>query len=272
MAQEPERRTLTINLNRAAVSGPALSALRVAGGAVIVSLNALEAQDLRGPVVIRAPGLSFQAEPAVANDESRKATYRAWLLAKGFQDLTRGIRESLEAAHVWIDWIELHGKPLPARGVAEIEADLKDVANRKNFPDLLNRVNAGLSSPLQWEEAFLSMQKARNCLEHRAGTVHQQKDAGAGNPVLRLSIPRLQIVVQDGEREIELVPNLIVENGGHVAIKPTFRIHEFPVGSEIRFSADDFGEIAFACWLMSQELVGKLPNPPANAADVVVAE
>ena len=78
-------------------------------------------------------------------------------------------------------------------------------------------------------------------------------------------IPRLQLIVLDGDKEIELVPNLVLENGGDLYIKPTTKVHEFPVGSTIQFSADDFGEIAFACWMMAGELVSKLPKPPGGA-------
>lgn len=264
MSEEAERRTLTITLNRDAVSGPALSTLRLAGGAIVTGLKAIDSENLTGPMTVEARGVTFQFEAEVENDEGRKAGYRAWLLAKGFQDLVRGLRESLEAAHVWIDWVQRHGLPLAPGGAMAIQTELVEAANRKNFPDLMRAVNLGLSSPLHWEEAFMSMQKVRSCLEHRAGLVHQQRDAGAENPSLRLSIPRLQLTVQDGDREVELVPNLVVEHGGHVLAKPAIRIHDFPVGSVVRFSANDFGEIAFACWMMAQELVSKLPNPPVN--------
>ena len=44
-------------------------------------------------------------------------------------------------------------------------------ATKLNFPDLLDAVNKRLKTPLHFEDEFLSFQKVRNCLEHRAGIV-----------------------------------------------------------------------------------------------------
>ena len=230
----------------------------------MVSLEAVDNADLTAALTVEGPGMAFTFENAVANHDERKARYRSWLLAKGFQDLARGLRETLEAAYLWVGYVRLHGQPLPQGGFPALTADLVQTANGKNFPTLLAAVNEGLTEPLHWEDAFKSIQKVRNCLEHRAGMVNQ-KDAGTDQASLRLSIPRLQLFVQDGDQDTELVPNMVIERGGSLFLRHSIRELEYPVGTRISFSSDDFGEIAMACWMMATVLKSKLPRPPAPA-------
>lgn len=260
---EPQRLFVTVNLNRDGVVRPALQALQTAGGSIVLSLRALETADLTGPVAVNGPLMAFQFEGVAGDADARRAKYRDWLLAKGFQDLARGLRESLEEAFVWVKVVEMRGQPVPACGVEALLEEFRAAANARNFPDLLAAVNAGLSAPLHWEAAFRSLQKTRNCLEHRGGVVSQNKDAGAGELSLKLWIPRMRLTVMQGGEEVELVAGLQLQEGSEVTMQSTTREYEYLVGQRISFSPDDFGEIAFACWMMSQDLVSKLPDPAA---------
>ncbi len=260
---QPQRRQLNLNLNQDAVMAPALNALRLAGGTIVIALKAIDEADLAGPVSIQGPNLAFQFDDGAADADARRAMYKSWLLAKGFQDLVRGLRETLEAAFVWIELLKLNGQPLPQGGLAAHIEGLRASANKKNFPDLMAAVNAGLAAALNWEAAFMSLQKVRNCLEHRGGVVSQDKDAGAGNANLTLTFPRMQIVIRQGEQEVELVPPMHLAEGGDVLMRPALREHAYPVGTTITFDTESFGEIAFASWMMAADLVGKLPKPPA---------
>jgi hypothetical protein len=52
-------------------------------------------------------------------------------------------------------------------------------------------IKIGLTTPLAFGAEFLSIQKVRNCLEHRGGVVGTQ-DADIDG-ILRLSFPRFKI-------------------------------------------------------------------------------
>lgn len=261
---------MRITLNQSGVLQPALSALQNAGGAVVFALKTLETADLDSAISFESDGLTFNIPTAAGDQNSRRQAYAGWLVARGFQDLMRGMRMSLEEAYVWVNLLQRNGQPAPEMGFDALLSQIKGAANRLNFPDLLNAVNQGLAEPLHWEQQFLSLQKARNCLEHRDGIVSQAKDAGEGNLALSLTFPRLQLLVQTDEGELELKPNLFLPNGGTVILKAAAREISYPVGERINISRNDFGEIALACWLMVQNLVGNLPTPegapPAEAA------
>src|SRR4029079_2662052 len=67
-------------------------------------------------------------------------------------------------------------------------------ANRMPFTELLKVCNARLTKPLGRDDELISLQKVRNCLEHRHGVVGKQD--GGPDGVLRLTFPRLVIVLK----------------------------------------------------------------------------
>jgi len=118
-----------------------------------------------------------------------------------------------------------------------------------------------MNSRFSWEAQALSLNRVRNCLEHRNGIV-TERDAGVGATTMQLSVPSIQLTVThtDGT-EAPLAPGLVVEGGGTVSLKVAPRHIEFNVGDPIVFTSNDFGEIAFGCWIMAQNLAGNLPLP-----------
>jgi hypothetical protein len=136
-----------------------------------------------------------------------------WILSKGFQDLSRGVRESLEAAVVYLDVVRLSLRPfrLTYNQInAKLDKFRKD-AGKLPFPELLKKVNAGLKEPMAFESEFLSLQKARNCLEHRGGKVGQSDINDSASGMMVLSFPRLRVFYKKDNEEVEYVPGKPVE-------------------------------------------------------------
>ncbi|WP_206637212.1 hypothetical protein [Mesorhizobium sp. M6A.T.Cr.TU.017.01.1.1] len=131
-------------------------------------------------------------------------------------------------------------------------------ASSLNFPDLLLAVQAQLATKLDFFEEYRSLQRARNCLEHRNGVVgHIDCDEGEG--ALSLKLPRLKcFTVSDGE-EIEVHKNQYFEKGGTIKIKRDLRIRVFALGETVSFTAEEFSEIAMALRLFVADIAPKLP-------------
>src|SRR5260370_2117895 len=110
--------------------------------------------------------------------ESRRALYESWILAKAFQDLMRGVRASLEQAYLFTELI-LHPRRQTKSDstLDDLIAPLLKEAADLNFPGLLAKVNSRLDAPLNFAPAYRSMQKARNCFEHR-GVIVGKSDVG----------------------------------------------------------------------------------------------
>ena len=142
------------------------------------------------------------------------------------------------------------------------KTELRQRANKKNFPKLLEAVNSGLQAPVAFEDEYHSLQQARNCLEHRNGVV------GAvdvnHNRSLRLLLPRVKYFVEENGEEVELASGMVIDGTeAPVAIKARREIRErtFALGDRVQFNPSEFHEIAFASFFFANDLREKLPTP-----------
>jgi hypothetical protein len=262
------RPQLHIRLEPDGVAAPAMNVATSAARVVGTCLNALDHLDFDDPA-LTAPFCGFDFRAADVPIEERREACSAWLVAKGFQDLAKGVRESLEEAFVYCA-IVAGPPPVPSLdGFHAWLEEQKRTAARPNFPDLLAAVNARLREPLSFEAEFLSIQRARNCLEHRRGIVGQ-KDFDQGGNRLTLTFPRMKTYfIQDNE-EIELRPGVILDRGedpakrqpAEVFMRRETRSLHFEQGGRLQIDARDFAEIAFSCHLFASDLATKLPQAP----------
>jgi hypothetical protein len=131
------------------------------------------------------------------------------------------------------------------------------------FPKLLAHVNAGLISPLEFEHEFLSIQRVRNCLEHRGGIVRKQ-DLDDQGTALTLNFPRLKVFYMRGNEEIELARDERVDDGSHgpevqILGRIVTRSRTYRLGERVMFTANEFSEIAMACSFFATQLASRLP-------------
>lgn len=265
MAREPnaaspendeQRPALHITLTADGVMAPALAAMKLNSEILSLTLATIDNADLDDPPDLPTGFFRLKFPGPNVSADDRRAAYGSWLLAKGFQDISRGVRESLEAAYIFIECVNLPDQ----RSTIEVFRNIQKSANGLPFPELLNRVNDGLSDPLHFEQEFLSLQKVRNCLEHRNGVV-SEKDINHENRFMRLSLPRLKMFIEREGEEVELYPNMRVEAGELVVFRREIRERDFRVGERITFNAAEFDEIASACFFFANDLGHKLPSP-----------
>lgn len=256
---------ITLTFSRDGVVAPALRAMRRATEIIAFTLNSMADADLSvspRPTNNVLFGLQFGDEP---EGYDRRSDFTDWVLERGFRDIAHGARAALEEAYLYIDF----ARDMPGQttmGELEERFDrVRKAASRVNFMQLLDAVNAGLTEPLSFNDEFLSLQKARNCLEHRHGIV-SEKDADHGNGV-RLALPRLKsFFMRDGE-EVELERGQFFEAETAISIRRDTRERFFAIGSRVTFSAEEFDEIAMACWFFASDLSQKLPAiVPSNAS------
>jgi hypothetical protein len=180
-------------------------------------------------------------------------------MAKAFQDLVRGVRGSLEEAYLFIEILSAASFRVSTDSTLEdIAAPFRAKANGMNFPDLLRYVNARLEKPLEFADAYRSLQNARNCLEHRDGIVRpiDARDNGA----MELRFPRVKFFVEQDGQEVELYPNFYAEADTAIMMRLDVRTRSFSLGERVAISADDFNEIAFACAKFGTDLATQLPK------------
>jgi hypothetical protein len=267
---------LNIELNPNGVAAPAQRTVIIASQVVATCLKAFE-NDESFTTDLKSGFVAYQFNGIEMDDTEKRETYQNWILSKGFQDLAKGVRETLEEAVFYLAMIER--KP-GLTTLAKVNADIAAVRKRAGampFPDLLSKVNVGLTEPMAFEDEFASIQKVRNCLEHRGGRV-TEREVNADTDVLSLRFPRLRMFYMRGDQEIELAVGEVIDTkspdnpfgeGKDVPIylNRVTRSREYGLGEAVKISSADFVEIAMACNLFASDLASKLPTlPPAHDA------
>jgi hypothetical protein len=109
-------RQLHVNLDPNGVAVPAQRAALIASDVVAACLSAVAEGELSKPEIpSRCISYRFNG-PEITSDE-RRLLYQHWLLAKGFQDLARGIRETLEEAIFYVTMLARKSGPTHVRNL-----------------------------------------------------------------------------------------------------------------------------------------------------------
>jgi hypothetical protein len=255
----PQRHQLQLALNLDAIIVPTQHAVVLSSELVDFLYEAMATADLSKKPSNDVTRYKFKTPDITAAD--RRAMFENWIFSKGFQDLMRGVRTSLEQAYVFL---ELATRPQKAKSdttLAEFFAPVKRRAAALNFGQLLVQVNTKLKTPLNFVDAYNSLQRARNCLEHRNGIVGDV-DARGGD-VMVLSFPRVKnFYLRHGE-EIELEPGHVVDaRDGAAEVQIFMRIdvreRHFAKSQRLSLSLTDFNEIAFACNYFASDMAAKV--------------
>lgn len=130
----------------------------------------------------------------------RYSLYESWVLSKGFQELARGVHETLEQALIFIEMLKDQPRQTTWAEFQDHVEQLQHRAGRLPFPALLAEINTGLKSPMTFDDDFKSFQKVRNCLEHRAGVVGKPDVDASGH--LNLMLPRLKMFYLDKVKKV----------------------------------------------------------------------
>jgi hypothetical protein len=245
-----------LTLNPQSVVRPALLALRNSMEVVAICLPAIDSA--KAVPHLGTQGFEFRFEPQPPSRiEERRPVLRNWLLSKAFHELARGVKQSLQEAYFYLEVLKLQG--VSTMGALQDQPDeLRAKANDLNFPTAMERVNARLPKPLHFEREFLSLNKTRNCLEHRNGVVGDP-DVDKNTGTLDLALPRMKVFFEDDGKEIELAKGQYFAKDTQVLMKRVTENTVYKIGEEINFTVEEFNRIAFACWMFASDLGKKLP-------------
>lgn len=254
---------LVLTLNPDGVASPGMKAARDASEIVRFVLHSLDNSDLSVAPPVAGYPIAYDMGTSANNADERRALYANWILSQAFSEVARGIRESLEEAYFFLKIARIHDGPVKADAFNALMRESRKEAQRAKFPDLIAKINHGLKEALAFTAEFQSLQKVRNCLEHRGGIVGTQDADSDG--VLILSMPRIKLSYMRGAEEIELEPGCTVDPGDgrkdvEIYSQRITRTRTYRSGERITFTADEFQEIAFACTLFLSDLVAKLPK------------
>ena len=129
-----------ITLNRDGVAVPIQRAALISIDVVAAALTAFTHATLSKPTMPNQ-FIKFQIRGPELDSEQRRIMYENWLFAKGFQDLVRGVRASLEEAALYLCFILDPPRRVPtSRTVEDLIGEMRKPASRLSFPELLAKV------------------------------------------------------------------------------------------------------------------------------------
>lgn len=259
-----EPRAIKLTLNPQGVINPVLRAFHDAVEVVTISVEAIDNADLSQPIVAKGRVHLTLTDPNPKPDAERRAEYRNWLVAKGFQEYARGVRATLEEAYFYNALIVRARDSNPGTtndwDAFQVEMNkIRTKGGNLGFPALMREVSKNLTSPLNFENEFLSLQKVRNCIEHRQGMVGLE-DVDEKTNTLKLSFPRLKITTESEGKETEIGIGSFVEKDSVLKIQFASELREFKLAEKVIITAQDFADIGWGCWAFADELGKKLPK------------
>lgn len=261
------KRVIKLTLNKDGVAAPAVHAAEAATNVVRWTIPALKVADIANP-----PPMGFAAFEINSPDgpDEKRRRYISWILGRAFQDLARGVRETLEQAYIYTMALRLVPEVTTYGELVSGITEIKQRANRLNFPMLMQAVEAQLTTALNFGREFASMQKARNCLEHRNGVV-ASLDCDEDGKQLTLTLPILRFYAQTELGEAEIYPNMFFEAEAAVVAKRESRTFTYALGSKLEFEPEQFHGFAQACWFFANDVAGKLPDAPQGEGEIAKA-
>lgn len=210
------------------------------------------------PLFIESP------EPDPTFSELREDS-RDWLFLKGIQEIIVGLSESMKETYYYLKMVELHKTQQYSltreKLIAKLNEFRKDAATLTFF-DLITALSVLFEGKLQGVEEVLSINQARNCLEHRNGIVGDIDIKGGGDTFklryysIRLSAEvngqRKDILYKDRENTITVYDPIFYG---------TLLIKEFHKGDQLKFSSTDFNDIALTAANFVNQFSRYIPRP-----------
>jgi hypothetical protein len=159
-----QNRAIQIILQPDGVAAPAQHAATICREIIDFYFDALAKADLTKEPPPTDTFFRFNVTGRTLSEVERRALHENWILAKAFQDLMRGVRSALEEAFLFIELFSVGNLRVKSNSTLDdVLAPFRKSAAKRKFPPLLAHVNSKLEKPLEFVDAYQSMQNARGC-------------------------------------------------------------------------------------------------------------
>lgn len=212
------------------------------------------------PVSLEMPGVRFAHTFDADNPwtlEQARDSWNLWVLKNGFRDVAETIGGALEEVQKVLAIWALHpkmrnGKPLSRSDYDNAVIISADKFHHKPLPQKFKsfKDEYGFKLQSEYQRQLLSLNAARNCLVHREGRIGSDDVKDAKALVVEWYAMALFVADANGEREIQLPYRYENADATH-HLKRVLRSKEFPLGSQLTVSAQEFEEITWSLFLFA---------------------
>ena len=206
--------------------------------------------------------LSFAGPPT---DLSRaRQHFKNWVLAKGFGDIQKCIRATLERLFIFRT-VELKIKANEKFDIGACEKELWRRARQPGYPVLVDKINSLFGEPLRYQDELDSFNNARNCLEHENGVVTEKRCTNPEKNKLVIHGTRFKMFCKTAQAE---VPAELGKPGPRTSPlmlgAEEFQI-EFGIGQLLEISLKQFIDILNTCVFIRADIESRLSKNVAVA-------
>jgi hypothetical protein len=195
-------------------------------------------------IAVVLPDLS---DERIADD---KKNFRRWIECNGLRELTEAFSLFIDAIHQACMFIAVEN-PIPADFDS---ASRQTRFSKKGLEERLDILERKFGVEPKHRDQVVSINRARNCLSHRWGTVGD--DDVDDQSVLKISWLGLDMVLREPNGN-EIVfrhdsEPIFLAKGAKAVARVTMREHAFKVGEQFSLSTHDIAEI---CWFYQNESI-----------------
>ena len=214
---------------------------------------------------IKMPGSTFHyvaARTQRPTAEEIRQEFAAWILAAGFRESIEAFQQFLEGIHFVKAAQDFLGLSQRSEGEIAVWLDGWKTSEARfhklSLPGKLDALakESGLSLSEEYHASILSLQAARNCLVHRRGFVAGLDCSGGTHIAVKWRRPRIVLSGPTGTRETGLPTK--AQAGEKMQMWFPIRDKEFPLGSRIHFTGEEFAEICFTLSSIASNLAGRV--------------
>lgn len=218
------------------------------------AIQAFQLQDVK-PLPTDSLPMMFDDGQVVLVQPNQKELTMNWIMRKAFEDFINAIFKSLKEAFKFVKFLDycLKGEyqgpfEKTLKELEEIERD----SDQDAFPKLIEKIEKLLKkgNVLEFKEEILSMNKVRNCLVHRDGTVKTKDTNNQEKSLLVLKFVSNNSYVKIDEEFERLTferrkKEVLVKEQIFKELK---EVREFKIGEEVHFDINDFNGISYCCY------------------------
>jgi len=270
LGEELPRLRAEIKLRREGVVAPLVTLLRETTENVAIGLWAAREYSPGGvhlspdyiPFTFSEPDLKDPPEDEIRR---RRQGFEAWVLKRGFEECSKAVFESLHEAYLFVRFAQADLSAVATLDdLQKFEREVRRKAGKMQFPGFLQAIKSGLTSPLDLEDEISSVNRVRNCLEHRRGIVGES-DVTPDEYALVLKWRELQLVSEKDGKVSAYKMGTLAPEGAAIGLRTVSSSRGFGVGERITLTAAEFNHVAYTCYLFGYTLANSLAGPPEDS-------
>lgn len=222
--------------------------------------------DIHKPLPTDSFPITISDNKSLPTISEQKQLTLHWTLSKAFEEFVNGLTKSFKETYKYLKIYNLSQEPKYTRTREALEKEFQQIEidiEKIDFPTFIDKIEGLLKQKLPLTDEIKSINKTRNCLVHRHGTVGQKDIKNSPTGDLRLKWISLKFWTKINGLQTEITYDLrkdgIIADG--LSIQTIKNEKVFKLGNKISLDINEFNGIAYTCATFANGLFPIMPRP-----------